>query len=280
MKFLPIVLLCASVFAQQPLVLHYTPDAVSHDAESERELTSWISANPTALIYRIRAFADTTQSRPYNRRLTENRIRTFVTRIESSSIQVSDSLQTESMGEEYSATKDRQDRRIEVYYTIRKVNTPSAAIALTAEKTSVPPVILTPDDFRQDDLSNAVKAAFETAKPGDKIRLYNIYFYLNKDVITESSRPVLHALAATLEKYPAMKIEIHGHMCCNANTKDTSLSDKRARKIYQFLVKKGISRGRLAFRSFGSAFPIFPIPEQSYEQERANQRVELLIVEN
>jgi flagellar motor protein MotB len=34
---------------------------------------------------------------------------------------------------------------------------------------------------------------------------------------------------------------------------------------------------RLSYRGFGSARPIFPIPEENYYQEQMNRRVEILV---
>jgi len=44
----------------------------------------------------------------------------------------------------------------------------------------------------------------------------------------EKSMPLLEELFQILSDYPKLRIEIHGHICCNPNPMDTKLSYRRA----------------------------------------------------
>jgi len=81
-----------------------------------------------------------------------------------------------------------------------------------------------------------------------------------------------------LKKYPKLKIEIQGHICCvNKDVKNLSLD--RARQVKRVLVSEGIGEKRIQVKGFGVTKPKFAIPEKNeYEAER-NRRVEIMILE-
>ena len=58
------------------------------------------------------------------------------------------------------------------------------------------------------------------------------------------------------------------------------ISEKRAKTVYNFLIKNRINKNRLSYTSFGNTKPIYPIPEKTEEERIANRRVEVEIVAN
>jgi outer membrane protein OmpA-like peptidoglycan-associated protein len=122
-------------------------------------------------------------------------------------------------------------------------------------------------------------AKFWKAKKGDLISIQNINFYLNSEKIYEKSAPLLEELNKILVDNPKLRIEIHGHICCNRNPFDTKLSSRRAIVIFKYLLTNGIALNRLAYKGIGSSQPIFAIPERTEMERAANRRVEILIVE-
>ena len=91
--------------------------------------------------------------------------------------------------------------------------------------------------------------------------------------------PLLDELYRILKVNPKLKIEIQGHICCNTNVNDTKLSYRRALYIFSYLLEKEILINRLSYKGFGSARPVYKIPEKNEEERLANRRVEILIVE-
>lgn len=80
--------------------------------------------------------------------------------------------------------------------------------------------------------------------------------YFNKNVVTPSSASDIRALIDLLKESPELKIEIIGHMDKmeqKDNLKD--LSVERARGIYDYLVKNGISADRLSYKGMKSDSP-------------------------
>ena len=84
-----------------------------------------------------------------------------------------------------------------------------------------------------------------------------------------------------------LKISVEGHICClsgpidgldfDTNTED--LSYQRAKAIAEYLSYMGIDKRRIQFRGFGHSAPLYPYPEKSPEEQTANRRVEIRVLE-
>lgn len=123
----------------------------------------------------------------------------------------------------------------------------------------------------------------DTLKIGDKILIENLVFKgsLTHFEDSEIAEKELSRIFLYLKEHPTVEIEIHGHVCCiSTSFKDArdvesgknNLSQTRAKKIYDFLVSKGISENRMTHAGFGRKFPI---PNTA---ELLNKRVEIVIV--
>ena len=114
---------------------------------------------------------------------------------------------------------------------------------------------------------------------GDRLNLDNIKFEMDKTEILEKSLPALEQLHAFMDANPNMYIEIQGHV--NGETKKNkkkyiSLSEDRAKAIYNSLVQAGVSQDRMKYIGFGNAKMIYPTPINNRQAE-ANRRVEIEI---
>jgi outer membrane protein OmpA-like peptidoglycan-associated protein len=89
-----------------------------------------------------------------------------------------------------------------------------------------------------------------------------------------------------MRKYPDLKIEIQGHICCalqgedgyDHGLKNNQLSLNRAKVVYLFLVRNGIDKNRMTYKGFGASRKRFPEEKTKQEQE-LNRRVEIKIIE-
>ena len=123
-------------------------------------------------------------------------------------------------------------------------------------------------------------------KVGDKLVLKNFNFIPGRHFLVAKSKPELSKLIDIMEANKTLKIELHGHICCEIVKADGwdidnlnySLSTNRAQYIYQQLIKFGISADRISYKGFGRKKPLFP-NELTDEEKNANRRVEILIVE-
>jgi outer membrane protein OmpA-like peptidoglycan-associated protein len=135
-------------------------------------------------------------------------------------------------------------------------------------------------------------------KAGDKLVLKNIYFEGNKAVILPASAAELKKLLDFLISSPCTKIEIQGHVnaagIIDYRLVDTveykekllsktdpwyhSLSEARAKAVFDYLVRNGISPVRLRHRGFGCSQMVYPLAKNEREMQM-NRRVEILVLE-
>jgi outer membrane protein OmpA-like peptidoglycan-associated protein len=139
-------------------------------------------------------------------------------------------------------------------------------------------------DFKQDPIQSEnrnVTIVFQTIKPdfsiGKKISLKNLNFYSNSDVVLPESRYVLTNLLEIMHTNPTLVIDIQGHICCQPIDSE-EISLKRAKAVYDFLLKNSISGNRISYKGMGSATPIHALPEQTEEERIENRRVEIEII--
>jgi outer membrane protein OmpA-like peptidoglycan-associated protein len=120
-------------------------------------------------------------------------------------------------------------------------------------------------------------------KIGDKILIENIVFKgsLTHFVDDEIAERELSKIVKYLNENSTAEIEIQGHVCCisksftdarDIESGKNNLSETRAKKIYDFLISKGISKNRMTHAGFGRQFPI------PNTDEMLNKRVEVVIV--
>lgn len=112
-----------------------------------------------------------------------------------------------------------------------------------------------------------LKTRFAMPKIGEKIALEGILFYPDQDIIKDESKLVLEQLVGLLNLHRGLKFKIIGHICCgdperpgmdviNTRTGQQDLSYARARSVYLYLLKKGISRKRMRFMGMAYKNPL------------------------
>jgi len=122
-------------------------------------------------------------------------------------------------------------------------------------------------------------------QPGQTFVLNNIYFPAQRHDIS-ASLPILDKLYDVLQQYPKLKIQIEGHVCCiygypdayDMDAHDNLLSVNRAKAIYDYLIRRGISPNRLRYAGFGKRRPVIAI-EKNEDDADKNRRVEIRILE-
>lgn len=118
---------------------------------------------------------------------------------------------------------------------------------------------------------------------GEKIELNNLQFVAGKSMLLKESNAELERLYLSLMMNPDSKVEIGGHINVPNKSMDEltirqmQLSVDRAKSVYDFLVKKGISRKRLTYKGYGNSEMIFANPKDDKEKSR-NRRVEVKIL--
>jgi len=137
-------------------------------------------------------------------------------------------------------------------------------------------------------------------KKGDKVIMYNVYFFNHAAIMRPESRYEVNDLLEMLREKPSYKIRIHGHTNGNDNgmiitigdskdyyalSKDNKegkgsamkLSEERARIIQSYLVSNGIDINRMELKAWGGKKPIY---DKDHSLAQANVRVEIEILED
>ncbi|TPN88856.1 OmpA family protein [Aquimarina algicola] len=106
-----------------------------------------------------------------------------------------------------------------------------------------------------------------------------VYFATNKYDLNAKSKANLDKLAGIFKEYPDTNIVVEGHTDSTGNDSyNMTLSKNRANAVTNYLVSKGISKGRLTTYAHGETLPKY---DNSTPEGRAkNRRVELGIVAN
>ncbi len=111
---------------------------------------------------------------------------------------------------------------------------------------------------------------------GLKIRISNIEFAFGSSAIRKRGVEILDRVYQILEKYNSYDVIIEGHTDdIGGEEYNLTLSEKRAREVMDYLVKKGTKPERLKYVGMGETMPFYP--NTSEENRRRNRRVEFLL---
>jgi outer membrane protein OmpA-like peptidoglycan-associated protein len=181
----------------------------------------------------------------------------------------------------------RNTRTEEISEGIVDSETGSYAVAVTTEKNKN-------DDYLMEDYS-FTSALIETSeetfvapvtidfevKPiekGKSVELHDINYATASFEIDKKSLLVLDGFIEFLNENPSIKIEIRGHTD-NTGSMQTNmtLSNNRAKAVYDYLVSRGVYASRLKYQGFG---PKMPVASNDTDYGRAkNRRTEFYILE-
>jgi outer membrane protein OmpA-like peptidoglycan-associated protein/tetratricopeptide (TPR) repeat protein len=108
-------------------------------------------------------------------------------------------------------------------------------------------------DFILEKVENkAIKSIAIGTDLAKTLNISMIYFDLGKWNITNKAAIELDKIFIVMQEYPKMKIDIRSHTDSRSSIKSNFiLSDKRAKSIMNWLVKKGISANRLTAKGYG-----------------------------
>ena len=112
---------------------------------------------------------------------------------------------------------------------------------------------------------------------GKSIELNDLYFATASYTIDRKSFNMLNNFVEFLQENSTIIIELRGHTDNTGNLQaNITLSNQRAKAVYDYLISKGIASSRLKYQGFG---PNMPIAENDTEEGRAkNRRTEFFII--
>ncbi len=129
-------------------------------------------------------------------------------------------------------------------------------------------------DPRNPDDDIAAKNILDISAP---MILKGVTFVTNKATLTPESEAILMKALNTLRAYPKLKVEIKGYTDnVGKSSYNLKLSQKRAKAVKIWLVKKGIDATRLIAKGYGEANPI--ATNKTEEGRKKNRRIEFSII--
>jgi len=141
------------------------------------------------------------------------------------------------------ATERKVDNPEPVIVTVKKEGHSYDSHVVTAEQMKEPVVV-----------KDAEVKSIETGKV---CNLRDIYFETNSYNLTQSSQVVVKLFVEFLKDNPTVKVEIQGHTDNVGNDNDNLLlSERRAKAVYDIVVKMGIPADRLRYKGYGESQPI------------------------
>jgi len=106
------------------------------------------------------------------------------------------------------------------------------------------------------------------------INLKGVNFDNDKAILRPDAISILDDAVATLQRYPALKVEIAGHTDSTSTARhNLGLSERRAKAVMDFFVSKGIAADRLTAKGYGQTQPVGD--NKSADGRTENRRVEL-----
>jgi outer membrane protein OmpA-like peptidoglycan-associated protein len=111
----------------------------------------------------------------------------------------------------------------------------------------------------------------------DKLQLKEkLYFAWDQAVLQDESFPVLDEVVQALKDNKGFRVQVEGHASSDgAYDHNQALSAKRAEAVLDYLVARGIDRGRLFAKGFGSSIPLDT--NATIAGRENNRRVEFVV---
>lgn len=256
--FFLLLLISLNSFSQEKFEVFFDFNQDVPNEVSIQKLNLWIAENKMAEITKLLGFCDDVDTKNYNKKLAERRIKNVFQILQNNNININPNLETLAFGKDFKQSKiQAENRKVTVFYSKQKLL-----------------------DNTNPNINSEFTEKIKNAKVGELIKLPNIYFFNNSARIIPKSQPSLYDLFCAMEENPKLKIEIQGHICCQLVFDLNNISIARARAIYTFLIRNKIDKKRMTFKGYGTSRPVYKIPEKNSQEEDENRRVEILILEN
>ena len=274
--------------AQEQFPVFFDSNKFTLMAAENTKLEQWMTSNPNVKIVAIHGFTDEDGTSGFNDTLASRRVANIYD-IVKDKIKIREDFKTVSFGEQFKQSADKsQNRKAVIFYLLEKdIPRENEILGIKPMPKAKPKIdfpakisVKNPDgSLAEFKLDTVFMRKVNRAKAGEKLTLENLNFQINTFAVVPESRGKMFELLMVLMENPDLKIEIHGHLCCQPVDR-LDLSTQRAKAIYNFLIANDIYKGRLSYKGFGSTQPIYPLPEKNEAERAANRRVEILVVEN
>ncbi|WP_298307592.1 OmpA family protein [Flavobacterium sp.] len=265
--------------AQEQFVVYFDNNKHELNKTEQAKLDKWILENKTSKILSITGSTDEVGSSGFNDTLSQKRVNSIYSKV-NGKIKIREDFKSISLGEKGATSPNKaENRKAIIHYILEK------DLARENEILGIKPKVVVEEEIIpiEEETMNFPEGAtledkIELSTKGTLIRLEDINFHVNTFAIIPSSKKSIDELIYVLKKYPKLKIEIQGHICC-VNKDARNLSLDRARQVKRILMSEGIDDKRVKVKGFGVSKPKFAIPEKSEFEAARNRRVEIMILD-
>lgn len=265
--------------AQEKFVVYFDNNKYDLNKVEQAKFDKWIIENKTSKILSITGSTDEVGSSGFNDTLSQKRVNTIYALV-NGKLKIRGDFKSISLGEKgATSTNKAENRKAIIHYIFEKDLAREDEILGIKPKVILEEEIIPIEEERMHFPEGAtLQDKIELSTKGTLIRLNNINFHINTFAVMANSKPSITELVRVLDKYPKIKIEIQGHICCvDKDVKNLSLD--RAKQIKRILVYEGINERRIKVKGFGVSKPKFPIPEKTEFEAAQNRRVEIMILD-
>jgi outer membrane protein OmpA-like peptidoglycan-associated protein len=265
--------------AQEQFVVYFDNNKHELNKTEQSKLDKWILENKTSKILSITGSTDEVGSSGFNDTLSQKRVNSIFSKV-NGKIKIREDFKSISLGEKGATSPNKaENRKAIIHYILEK------DLARENEILGIKPKVVVEEEIvpiEEETMNFPEGATLEDkiglSTKGTLIRLEDINFHINTFAIIPSSKKSIDELIYVLKKYPKLKIEIQGHICC-VNKDARNLSLDRARQVKRILMSEGIDDKRVKVKGFGVSKPKFAIPEKSEFEAARNRRVEIMILD-
>ena len=164
-------------------------------------------------------------------------------------------------------------------YTYTNTNVPTTAILIIESEGYLFQTIKI-EIPQGSDLEQTIERKIGMRRPKERVIniLRNIYFNFDEFTLKQESYNELSKLLKLMNENPNMKVEIAGHTdFIGGEAYNQELSLKRAKAVYNYLSKNGISNSRLNAKGYGEERPLASNDDED-EGRALNRRTEFIIL--
>lgn len=265
--------------AQEKFVVYFDNNKYDLNKVEQAKFDKWLTANKTSKILSITGSTDEVGSNGFNDTLSQKRVNTIYALV-NGKLKIRNDFKSISLGEKGATSANKaENRKAIIHYIFEKdLAREDEILGITPKVVQEEEIIPIEEERMHFPEGATLQDKIELSTKGTLIRLNNINFHINTFAVMANSKPSISELVRVLDKYPKIKIEIQGHICCvDKDVKNLSLD--RAKQIKRILVYEGINERRIKVRGFGVSKPKFPIPEKTEFEAAQNRRVEIMILD-
>ena len=125
--------------------------------------------------------------------------------------------------------------------------------------------------------ADTVNIPLSRIESGERIALHNVFFEVDRYELLDESQIELDKVVEMLNNNPSVRVELGGHTDnVGSPAANQTLSEQRAKAVYNYLVSKGIAANRLSYKGYGETQPV--ADNATPEGRQLNRRTEMKVM--